>query len=155
MYLNSLFTQKGFNFKGLAVLFSAVLIVFSLSACGDKTDEPAKVKQGYGGTLAPVSEGQEMPEGHPTMTDEKRFDEMPNQDHSKLKSTKPVKVTDAIKAKYKSVSIQVKDNSKGSKDVIKIDVGTKKALADGFTIRVETFLPDYSIYDDYIASKTD
>lgn len=151
MSLISQFTRKSIRFKGLAAFLFAVLIVFSISACGDKAEE----KQSSAGLSAPAGEGKDLPEGHPTMTDEKLFTRMSNQDHSKLKSAKPVKVTDAIKAKYKSVSLQVTDNSKGTKDVIKVVIGTKKALADGFSIKVDTFLPDYSIYEDYIASKTE
>jgi hypothetical protein len=154
----SLITQKEFNFKAAAVLFSALLIVFSISACGDKSQDSGEKKaapKGYAGTLPAVGGDEPLPEGHPTMTDEKLFTQMPNQDHSQIKSTKPVKVSDSIKARYKSVNIQVADNSKGTKDVLKLDVGASKELADGFSIKVEIFLPYYSIYTDYIASKTD
>jgi hypothetical protein len=159
MYSISLFLRERFNLKGAAACIFALVIVFSISACsGDKPGDAGKEKtatQGYGGSKAPAVEGEVLPEGHPTMTDEKLFTEMPNQDHTNLKSTKPVKVTEAIKAKYKSVNIQISDNSTGIKDVIKIDVGSKKALADGFSVRVDVFLPDYSIFDDYIASNSE
>jgi hypothetical protein len=35
---------------------------------------------------------------------------------------------------------------------MKLDVGSKKTLTDGFSIKADVFLPDYSIYSDYIAS---
>ncbi len=149
----SLFTKKRFDLKGAALSFSALLIAFSLFACsGDKPGDGGADK----GSSPEVSGTTgEMPEGHPTMTDEKLFTQMPDQDHTKLKSTKPVKVTDAIKSKYRSVNLQITDNSTGSKDVIKVGVGAKKALKDGFSIRADVFLPDYSIFDDYIASRSE
>lgn len=152
MRLISIFTQKRINFTGSLALLSALLIVFSISACGES--KPGD-KAGDKGGLAPVSEGQPLPEGHPTMTDEKLITQMPNQDHSKIKSTKAVKVSDAVKARYKSVNIRVADNSKGTKDAISIDVDVKKALADGFSIMVEYFVPDYMIAGDFIGSRTD
>lgn len=149
----SLFISRRFNFKTAALSSLALLIAFSLFACsGDKPSDAGADKD----SAPDVSEGTgEMPEGHPTMTDEKLFTQMPDQDHSKLKSTKPVKVTDAIKSKYRSVNLQVTDNSTGVKDVLKIGVGAKKELKDGFSIKAGVFLPDYSIFDDYIASKSE
>lgn len=149
----SLFTIKRFDLKGAVITFSALLLAFSLFACsGDKAEDAGADK----GSTPEVSDTNgEIPEGHPTMTDEKLFTEMPDQDHSQLKSTKPVKVTDAIKSKYRSVNLQVTDNSTGIKDVIKVGVGAKKELKDGFSIRAEVFLPDYSIFDDYIASRSE
>lgn len=156
MRLISLFTQKRFNSLGFIALFSALLMVFSISACGDsKSGDKASVQGADKGILAPVSEGQALPEGHPTMTDKKSFTQMPNRDHTKLKGTKSVKVSEAIRARYKSVSLQVVDNSKGTKDVIDVAIGVKKALADGFSLRVELFLPDYVISEDFIDSRTD
>ena len=154
----SLFDLKRFGLKGAGLSFFAFLIVFSLSACSGDEPKDAGADKGNSSEVSGSIEGAgtgEMPEGHPTMTDEKLFTQMPNQDHTKLKSTKPVKVTDAIKSKYRSVNLQVTDNSTGTRDVIKLGVGAKKELGDGFSLKADVFLPDYSIFDDYIASRSE
>lgn len=137
--------------SGLVLLVSCVLFIFALSACsGDKSNGAGTEKAAP--EVAAAGDGRAMPEGHPTINDTPSFKEMPAQDHSKIKSTKEVRVSDEIRAMFKSVNLQVSDNSFGTKDVVKVDIGSKRELKDGFSLKVEAFLPAYTIFDDHIGS---
>ena len=139
--------------SGLALLFSCVLIVFALSACSSDKSDGAGAGKGALEVVAAGDKG-EMPEGHPTINDTPSFKQVPAQDHSRIKSTKDVEVSDEIRAMYKFVNLEITDRSTGNKRVVKFDIGASKELKDGFTLNAEVFLPDYTIFDDHIGSRS-
>jgi hypothetical protein len=144
-----------------ALLFVSIFsILLTISACSGDNSGGGEKSEGEKMSYMKDVEGAKsgdvgaLPEGHPTMNDTASFEQMPDQDHSQLKSTKEVKVSDEIKAMYKAVNLEITDRSSGKKEVVKVGIGKAKDLTDGFSLNVVVFLPDYSIYDDYIASKT-
>lgn len=66
-----------------------------------------------------------------------------------------VRVPDEVKAKWKSVSLKVKDKEKNSEETLSINVGKEMSIkGTNFVIKVKVFLPYYTMYDTYISSKS-
>src|SRR3990172_1943778 len=71
-----------------------------------------------------------------------------------VKSTKPLQLSKEVKAAWKVVEINLTDASAKTSESVKAEIGEKIALkAAGFSVKVEAFVPDYTIYEDHIGSK--
>ncbi len=121
--------------------------------------------------VAQPAEEQALPKGHPPLDkaaqngadkQQARKDTVPpamppGPSHANIKSgQKEVRLTDAIKAKYNEVKIDVTDGSSNSTESFTIKVGSSASLkAKGFKLKVEAFVPDYSISGNFIESRSD
>lgn len=66
-----------------------------------------------------------------------------------------VRVPDEVKAKWKTVNLKLIDKEKKKEEIITVTVGKEAAIKDTkFVIKVEAFLPHYTMYDTYISSKS-
>ena len=124
--------------KYLAV---AVVALFAVSACSKKEEPKAGAE-----TVAPSAQTQ------PAAPMANEAGGMP---HAPIKSTKPLQLSKEVKAAWKTAEIQVADASAKTSESLKAEIGKKTALkASGFSVKVEAFVPDYTIYEDYIGSKS-
>ncbi|MBI1910611.1 MAG: hypothetical protein HYS21_01265 [Deltaproteobacteria bacterium] len=133
-------------------LVAASVMMLVVSGCSsekkqESANPPATAEQGQGG-------GQGMPEGHPP-TGGAPTDDMQKVAHANIKTQKTVVISDAIKAKYKEVKLEIVDNSTKAKEVATIKVGdTVQLTKDGYKLKVESFVPDYAIADNRIESRS-
>ncbi|MCK5236517.1 MAG: hypothetical protein KAR06_05980 [Deltaproteobacteria bacterium] len=131
-------------------VIAAVFAVFAYGCSGGEEKAPVAEKK------SEVKEA--MPTGHPS-TGQASPADIAAMAHGggAQKDSKPVQVSDEVKAKWKEVTIGVKDLSvEGSEaEVLVIAVGEKMNLkVEGYSIEVEAFLPDYAIFDDHVGSRS-
>lgn len=135
-----------------------------MQAPAEQPQQPAAVQ--------PAPE-QALPKGHPPLdkaaqnnADKQQAykNSMPSQpamppgpSHANIKSgQKEVKLTDAIKAKYNEVKVDITDGSSSATESLTIKVGSSASLkAKGYKLKVEAFVPDYSISGNFIESRSD
>lgn len=128
--------------KGLLIPCLGFLIAMS-SSCGKKEEpkETGKMEQKQEIAMPPATEG--MPPGHPTMG---------GGGNGGVK--REVKVPPDVKERWKTVSIKFIDKEKKKENVLAIDVGKEASVPNAnLAIKVEAFLPNYTIFDEYITSK--
>lgn len=66
-----------------------------------------------------------------------------------------VRVPDEVKAKWKTVNLKLIDKEKNKEELITVTIGKEASIKDTkFAIKVEAFLPHYTMYDTYISSKS-
>lgn len=66
-----------------------------------------------------------------------------------------VRVPDEVKAKWKTVNLKLIDKEKNKEELITVTVGREAPIkGTKFSIKVEAFLPHYTMYDTYISSKS-
>ncbi|MBI5893746.1 MAG: hypothetical protein HZB79_08880 [Deltaproteobacteria bacterium] len=128
--------------KSSLVLCLGFLIAIS-SACGKKEEkkEAGKAEQKHEMTaMPPVT--QELPPGHPTMGGQNGG------------AKREVRVPPDVKERWKTVSIKFIDKEKKKEKALTLDVGKETSIPDTkLAIKVEAFLPNYTIFDEYITSK--
>ncbi|MBI5599618.1 MAG: hypothetical protein HY890_07780 [Deltaproteobacteria bacterium] len=146
----------------------AVVAAVFLGACGKKEEakKPVEEKKEVQQTMVePQQQAPQMqaggagalPQGHPSIGDMPQQREMPVEHPKgvKGKAEKPVRISEAIKAKWKVVDIEVADSTARTKDVVKVSVGVKTPLKDtGYAVKVEAFVPDYTMMENAIESKS-
>jgi len=110
-------------------------------------------------------EGEEkkLPEGHPAVSGNKESGVSSVEEPTRAAAGHPVgsevkrevKVPNEVKTKWKSVNLKVRDMEKNSEELISVNIGKETSIKGGnFAVKVEAFLPDYTIYDTYISSKS-
>ncbi|MFZ3071847.1 MAG: hypothetical protein WA162_01240 [Thermodesulfobacteriota bacterium] len=140
--------------KYLAV---AIVALFAVSACSKKEEPKAGAEPG----VAPVAQGQSAdqaasPHGAmPSAMPPSGNGGMVSVPHAPVKATKPLQLSKEVKAAWKVVEIKLTDASSKTSEAVNAEIGKKTALkAAGFSVKVEAFVPDYTIYEDYIGSKS-
>ncbi len=125
--------------RGLLVLCLGFLI--AVSACGKKEEpkEAGKIER-QEMVMPPATEG--IPPGHPTMGG------------ADGGVKREVRVPPDVKERWKTVSIKFVDKEKKKEKVLAVSVGKDAPVPDTkIAIKVEAFLPNYTIFDEYITSK--
>lgn len=146
------------NFRGVALIVSAFSLVFMLSGCGGD-DGPKKAERSAEKPIT-SSEGQQLPQGHPEIKEgavapSAEAARIAPPQHREIESVKEVRLEDEVKKKWTSANLGVTDNSTGQKVDITVKVGQKvKVDAVSFMMLVEAFVPDYTIYEDHIGSRS-
>jgi hypothetical protein len=150
--------------KGFSVAVLAVAIAFMVSACGQDSPKVEVKKSATAGE----SEGKRaLPEGHPPMPSDNEALKFRDAiasgqgagQHQTSVSTgssmsakgKDVRVTDALRAKWSTIEIEVSES--GQKKVIKVKVGEKIKVGNTYSVLVDVFIPEYAMYDDYIGTR--
>ena len=89
-----------------------------------------------------------LPSGHPTATG--------GPEGSKgAKAQRELKLSDEVKARWNEVKMEVTDNGSKGKEVLTLKVGSTTNLKkQGFKLKVEALVPDYSISDNRIESRS-
>lgn len=119
--------------------------VIAVSACGKKEEpkETGKVELKPELVMPPAAQG--LPPGHPTMGGEGA---------TNGGAKREVRVPPDVKEKWKTVSIKFVDKEKKKEKVLALSVGKDAPVPDTkIAIKVEAFLPNYTIFDEYITSK--
>ena len=143
------FIQGAYKIMFKKYLAVAIVALFAVSACSKK-EEP---KAGADAGVAPSA--QEQPAASPHGAMPPSGGEAVSVPHAPVKSTKPLQLSKEVKAAWKVVEIKLTDASAKTSESVKAEIGTKIALkAAGFSVKVEAFVPDYTIYDDHIGSKS-
>lgn len=137
---------------------SASLLI--LTGCGgekkqeaSKAAPPAQVAPLTDGATAGAAPGQAaLPEGHPGVakpaTDVKAA-------HSTIKAMKDVKLSDDVKKKWNEVKLEITDSSTKSKETVTAKVGGTVVLKRaGFTLKIDSLVPDYTIGDKFIETRS-
>ncbi len=169
--------------KGLITAALVVAIAFMVGACGQDSESPkVEVKSSYssGGSEAGSggvsdSDAAKLPEGHPPMPSDNeayKFRDALNAaaqggsglDVSKIRSGvasggsmsakgKDVRLSDALRAKWSTVEIEVTEG--GNKKEILITVGRKTKIGKNYSILVDAFIPEYTMFEDHIGTRGD
>ena len=107
-----------------------------------------------GGALSSaIPQGGAMPEGHPQL--DKTDATMPGVMHSGLKGQKEVRLSDEVKAKWKEVTLNITDASTKKTVSMTLTVGSTTPVgSDGSKLKIDAFVPDYSISGDHIESRS-
>ena len=138
-------------------VYAAMLtaIMFLAVSCGDDVKEMPQ-GQAETGAMPDVIEGStdKLPVGHPTIKSN-ALDEIAQKGHPTMGSGKEVRVTDETKAKWKEVKVEVIDTEKDTTTSHTVKIGSSVKIGDEFSIMAETFLPDYTIFDDHIGTKSE
>jgi len=136
-------------FPGSFLTIFLVVAVLALAGCGgEKKQAPAAKK-----TAASAGAKQAMPNGHPSM--EKTTDDIAKASHSQIKTKKAVKISDEVRKKWKSVTLEITDLTARATKTVELKVGSTTQLTDdGYEIKVEVLVPDYAINGDHIESRS-
>ncbi len=137
-------------FRNILLIFMVtVLFAGGCSAEGEKT---AKKESPAATEKMQAKESSKLPEGHPAI---KSGGMNMMVKHGGMKTQRQVVVSDEIKAKWKSVQLEVTDRKLNTKDVLKVDIGKEVEVGKtGYSIKVEAFLPDYAVFSDHIGSRS-
>ena len=143
------------------VLAGACALIIGLAGCGEKKSQeaPAPAQQSAAPQETPAgqpaTDGQ-LPAGHPTAATEGAQPGAESKvDHGTIKTQKVVKLSDEVKAKWKEVKMEITETASKSKDVVAIKVGSAVPLKkEGLKLKVEAFVPDYSIAENSIESRS-
>lgn len=143
--------------QNVSVLITALFLVFFVAACGGGDKEAPVAKKAPTGSTVP-SGAQPLPEGHPEIPAQSgSVGKISPQAHRQLqgKSGKELRLSDEITASWKTVNVEVTDNSSGDARVVTINVGERVKLNnDGFAMIINAFVPEYAIFDDHIGSRS-
>lgn len=134
--------------KGIKAILG-VILVFSLASCGEEMKEMPQGEVQTGEGIDKV-----MPSGHPVVQNN-ALDEISKSGHPTMASTKEVKVSAETKKTWTTVKLEVTDLKTSETRAHTITIGKSVNIADGISLKAETFLPDYTIFDEYIGSKSE
>ena len=129
--------------------FLGVSLVFLVTSCGDDIQEMPQAEVQTGSGVDKV-----MPSGHPTV-ESNALDEVAKGGHPTMASDKEVKVSDQTKKTWPEVKVEITDAKTSKTTSHTIKIGSTLKLGDGFVLEVKTFLPDYSIFEEYIGSRSE
>jgi len=145
-----------------------VAVAFMVSACGQDDGSPApEVKTessssgGVSGTKA------QLPEGHPPMPSDNEAYKFRDAlkaggqggrggvstGGSMSAKGKDVRLSDAVRARWSAIEIEVSEA--GKKKVLKVKVGEKTKVDKNYSVLVDAFIPEYTMFEDYIGTRGD
>lgn len=134
-------------------VFSSAALLFGIGAAGcgnEKKDEAAKSPAATAPGSAPVAG---MPGGHPSV--DKTAENISMATHSGIKTQKPVRISNAVKARWNTVTVEVADASSKASDTVKITVGSAVGLKkSGLSLKAEALVPDYVLSADMKSIET-
>ncbi|MFQ5428657.1 MAG: hypothetical protein ACE5EZ_06710 [Thermodesulfobacteriota bacterium] len=136
-------------FPGSFVFLLVVAASLALYGCGGEEQKaPADGK-----AAAPVSARGEMPAGHPST--DKTTDDIAKASHSLIKTKKTVKISEEVRKKWTSAKLEIADLQAQASKTVELKVGSTTQLTDdGYHVKVEVFVPDYTIVGDHIESRS-
>ncbi len=145
---------------------AVMLVLFAgLISCGKQEEkkEAGKIEE-----KKEVKAGEEtkLPDGHPSMDKSDAYTVTGDRGQAGIDDAaaghpsagmvkREVRVPDEVKAKWKTVHLKLVDKEKNTEEQIEVAVG-KEASVKGtrFAVKVAVFLPDYTMFDAYISSKS-
>jgi len=152
-----LYVKKFFTAALFAVM--PAVLVLALSGCGGGEKKPApKAKAAPAAPAATEAAGGEsgaakLPEGHAEI--DKFAENIQKMSHSNIKTSKEVRISDEVKARWKEVTLDIMDFASKQTASVKFEIGSTVKLNDeGARLRVVAFVPDYAIVEDRIESRS-
>ena len=131
-------------------LVSASVALLSITGCsGEK-----KAQEAPQPAAAPQ---QQLPEGHPPTAQapmDKTQEDIARAQHANIKTQKTVSISNEVKSKWKEARLEVTDAASGASQVLTVKVGEDVKLAEGVRLKVESLVPDYTIVENKIESKS-
>lgn len=113
-------------FKGSLVLMFLSVGVLALSGCGgEKKQAPAEKKKAE----APAGMKKAMPKGHPSL--QQTTDEIAKASHALIKTSKAVKISDDVRKRWKTVTLEISDNKEKASKAVELAVGSTTQLKIG------------------------
>ncbi|MFQ5479991.1 MAG: hypothetical protein ACE5DW_01800 [Thermodesulfobacteriota bacterium] len=135
--------------SGSFIFLFAIVASLALYGCGGEE----KKAPAAGKAAAPVSAKKAMPAGHPAANS--TTDDIAKASHSLIKTKKTVKISDEVKKKWTSVTLEISSLQAQAVKTVELKVGSTTQLNDdGYEIKVESFVPDYTIVGDHIESRS-
>ncbi len=137
---------QGATFRAFVLLG---IMTFVLAACSsEKQEETASTS-----VEQPQAMQEALPEGHPSMGGD--MQQFAKAAHSNIKSRKEVRLPAEVTEKWNEVRLEVLDNATNKKEVLRLKVGEEAALGEsGLKLKVEAFVPDYTMAQDYITTRS-
>lgn len=140
-----------FGAKGLVVAF-AVFGVVALAGCSGG-EQKAAPKADTTAAKTETAAKPELPPGHTPM--DKLASDIQKMSHGNIKTQKEVKLTQDVIDKWKEVQIEITDTSSNATASVTFEVGsTVKLNNEGLRLAVESFVPDYTIVENRIESRS-
>ncbi len=135
-------------------VFSSAALLFGMGAAGcgkEKKEETQKT------AAAPETTGQApgaaLPGGHPSV--DKTVENISQATHSGIKTQKPVRISNAVMARWKEATLEVADASSKTSETIKITVGSAAGLKNSrLKLKAESLVPDYVLSADMKSIET-
>ncbi len=158
--------------RSFIIMTLIVAVAFMVGACGQDDGSSAP----EAGTKGSYSSGgsdtkAQLPEGHPPMPSDNEAYKFRDAltagsqgsagvDAGKIRSGgsmsakgKDVRLSDALKAKWSTVEIEVAEA--GKKKTLKVKVGEKTKVGKIYSVLVDAFIPEYTMFEDYIGTRGD
>lgn len=152
MAIEKICSLKG---TGKLVFMATALSLVFFAGCSKKKEQSAQPQQ-QEAPAAPAGaqqQGAELPQGHPAA--DKTAENITKASHANIKTQKEVRISDAVKARWKEVKLEIRDNNEKRTEAVTIQVGQTVTLTkDGYKLKVETFVPDYAIAENRIESRS-
>jgi hypothetical protein len=136
-------TREPLAGKGAAALFFVFATVLFLVVAGCSGEKKEAAKE------APAKE---VAAGHPG---EKGTMAMQQAAHAVRPALREVNLSEEVKKKWKEVHLQITDNVQQKTEIVTLQVGSTVKLDDeGERLSIEVFVPDYSIAEKRIESRS-
>ena len=139
----------------LAILLAVGLMALAGCSGGEQKPAPKAADQAPAATEAPAETAakQELPPGHTPM--DKFADDIQKMSHGNIKTQKEVKISQDVIDKWKEVQIEITDLQSNATANVTFAVGsTVKLNNEGLRLQVEHFVPDYTIVESRIESRS-
>ncbi len=127
-------------------LVPASVLILALSGCGgDKNAQNAE--------KAPeTAQEEQLPQGHPGVSSMQ--DDISKVQHANIKTQKAVSIPDEVKEKWKEAQLEILDAGSGASQTVTVKVGSDVKLKEGVRLRVEVVVPDYTIAESRIETRS-
>ncbi len=134
------------------IVFVFMVTLLFAGGCSAEGEKTAKKESPPATEKLQVKEDGKLPEGHPTI---KMGGNKNMVNHGGMKTQRQVVVSDEVKTRWKTVELEITDRKLNTKDIVKVEIGKEVGVGKtGYTIKVETFLPDYAVFSDHIGSRS-
>lgn len=81
-------------------------------------------------------------------------DDISKVQHANIKTQKAVSISDEVKAKWKEAQLEILDAESGASQTVSVKVGGDIKLKEGVRLKVEAIVPDYTIAESRIESRS-
>jgi len=137
------------GFSGRYIVIAASVAFLALSGCGnEQKEQPKPAEQSAQAPVMPPVPGT-MPAGHPSAGG--AGGEMTAAAHTGMKGQSEVKLSKEVMAKWNEVQLEITDSSAKKKATVMVKVGASVPMMNkAFTLKVDTFVPDYVITENHV-----
>jgi len=129
------------------VFISSTALLLCAGCGNEKNAEQPKPSAAAGAGPSMQAPAAGLPGGHPSA--DKTAENISMATHSAIKTQKPVKISNEVKAKWKEAAVEVTVASSKISETVKITVGSAVGLKNSkLKLRAEVLVPDYVLSAD-------